>query len=113
MNTVACACGNRPSVIVMSACYSGQFVEPLRGENRIIMTAARPDRTSFGCGADDEYTHYDRCLLRQFDGASTWRELAYATRACVERTERQLGMRASLPQIFVGTEVADLRLPGR
>jgi len=43
---VGSACGGRPSVIVMSACYSGQFVAPLQGDNRIVMTAARPDRTS-------------------------------------------------------------------
>src|SRR5690242_16475862 len=50
---VASACGNRPSVIVMSSCYSGQFVAPLSAPNRIVMTAARPDRTSFGCGEMD------------------------------------------------------------
>src|SRR5689334_22752736 len=44
------ACDSRPSVIVMSACFSGVFVAPLQADNRIIMTAARPDRTSFGCG---------------------------------------------------------------
>jgi hypothetical protein len=44
------ACGTRPSVIVMSSCYSGQFVAALQGDSRVVMTAARPDRTSFGCG---------------------------------------------------------------
>src|SRR4051812_13409654 len=53
---VASACGGRPSVVVMSACYSGVFVPALQGPNRIIMTAARPDRTSFGCGEMDHYT---------------------------------------------------------
>ncbi len=44
------ACGSKPSVIVMSACFSGIFVPPLAAPNRMILTAARPDRTSFGCG---------------------------------------------------------------
>ena len=44
------ACGSKPSVIVMSSCFSGQFVPALAGDNRMVITAARPDRTSFGCG---------------------------------------------------------------
>jgi hypothetical protein len=108
-------CGAAPTVLIVSACHSGTFItEGSRRPNRIILTAAATDRASFGCGVDNEYTYYDRCLLLQFDQAHTWRELAYATLSCVERTERRLGVRQdSRPQIFVGADVADLRLPGR
>ncbi|HEY4972239.1 MAG TPA: C13 family peptidase, partial [Steroidobacteraceae bacterium] len=61
---VSSSCGDRPSVIVMSSCYSGQFVPTLQGDNRIVMSAARPDRTSFGCGELDHYTFFDDCFLR-------------------------------------------------
>lgn len=107
-------CDGVPTVLIVSACHSGVFINAQsRKPNRVILTAAAAERTSFGCGADDEYTNYDRCLLRQLDNATTWRELAYRTKACVENEERRLNMRASLPQIFVGNEVADLRIPGR
>lgn len=108
-------CGDVPTVVVVSACHSGTFIDDrMRKPNRIIMTAARIDRTSFGCGASDQYTYYDRCLLQQFDAATTWRGLALAAQTCVETLERQLGIRqVSLPQLFVGAGVADLRLPGR
>jgi hypothetical protein len=108
-------CGERPTVLVVSACHSGTFITPeTRRPNRIIIAAAATDRTSFGCGADDDYTYYDQCFLEQLDGASTWRELAAATRACVQTLERRLGVRReSRPQTFVGAAVANLRLPGR
>jgi hypothetical protein len=108
-------CGERPTVLVVSACHSGTFITPeARRPNRIIIAAAATDRTSFGCGADDDYTYYDQCFLQQLDGAATWRELAAATRACVETLERRLGVRReSRPQTFVGAAVANLRLPGR
>lgn len=108
-------CGARPTVVVVSACHSGVFLTPaMRQPNRVVLTAAAADRSSFGCGSGDQYTYYDQCLLQQFDGASTWRELAAATRSCVERLERQMGMRqASQPQFFVGASVTDLRIPGR
>ena len=106
-------CGTLPTVVVVSACHSGTFMTPdMRKPNRVILTAAAADRASFGCGTGDQYTYYDQCLLQQFDGAATWRELAVATRACVEGLERRMGMRPpSQPQLFVGAQVQDLRLP--
>ena len=108
-------CGERPTVVVVSACHSGTFITPqARRPNRIIIAAAAIDRTSFGCGADDDYTYYDQCFLQSLDGASTWRELAEATRSCVQTLEQRLGVRReSRPQLFVGAAVANLKLPGR
>lgn len=108
-------CGARPTVVVVSACHSGVFLSPaMRQPNRIVLTAAAADRVSFGCGAGDRYTYFDQCLLQQFDGASTWQQLATATRACVVELEQRMGIRrSSQPQIYVGGAVADLKLPGR
>jgi hypothetical protein len=108
-------CADVPTVVIVSACHSGTFLtDRLKKANRIVLTAAATDRSSFGCGADNEYTEYDRCLLQQMDRAATWRELAAATKACVEVAERRLGVRQhSLPQTFFGSAVTDLRLPGK
>jgi hypothetical protein len=108
-------CGSVPTVLIVSACHSGTFInEQTRRPNRIILAAAATDRTSFGCGANDDYTYYDQCFLQQLDAASTWSGLAEATRACVETLERRLGVRReSRPQLFVGAAVVGLRLPGR
>jgi hypothetical protein len=108
-------CGTRPTVVVVSACHSGVFLTPaMRQPNRIVLAAAAPDRASFGCGSSDQYTYYDQCLLQQFDRVTTWRELAQATRGCVEGLEKRMGVTPpSLPQTFVGASVADLRIPGR
>lgn len=108
-------CGTLPTVVVVSACHSGVFLtSAMRQPNRVVLTAAAADRVSFGCGAGDQFTYYDQCLLQQFDGASTWSQLAQATRACVQSLEKSMGIRTpSQPQIFVGSSVAALRLPGR
>ena len=108
-------CGGVPTVLVVSACHSGTFInDTTRQPNRIILTAAAADRTSFGCGADDDYTYYDQCFLQQLDAARTWRQVATGTRSCVEALERRLGVRLeSRPQAFFGTAVANLHLPGR
>jgi hypothetical protein len=108
-------CGQKPTVVIVSACHSGIFLtDAMRRPNRIVLSAAASDRVSFGCGTGDQYTYYDQCLLQSFDGAATWRQLAGATRGCVERLERSMGVpRPSQPQIFVGAAVNDLRIPGR
>jgi hypothetical protein len=108
-------CGNAPTVVIVSACHSGTFMTPeMRKPNRVILTAAAKDRTSFGCGAKDLYTYYDQCLLQVMDQAQTWADVAASTRSCVENLERTLAVRASSePQVFLGQSVGTLRLPGR
>jgi len=108
-------CGNAPTVVIVSACHSGTFLtNEMRRPNRIILTAASRDRTSFGCGAKDLYTYYDQCLLQSMDQGQTWAEVAATTRSCVENLERTLAVRTSSePQAYFGASVAGLRLPAR
>jgi hypothetical protein len=41
--------GIRWRVVVVSACYSGGFIDELKTPETLVITAARADRTSFGC----------------------------------------------------------------
>ena len=100
------ACGSRPSVIVMSSCYSGQFVPALAGDNRVIMTAARPDRTSFGCGEMDHYTFFDDCFLRAMPVSGDFPGLGGQVQQCVAVREQQMkATPPSEPQVSVGPGV--------
>ena len=47
-------------IVIVSACYSGGYVEPLKDENTLIMTASAANRTSFGCGTDSDATFFAR-----------------------------------------------------
>src|SRR5690606_21920386 len=72
------ACPGRPTIVIVSACYSGVFVRPLARPNRMILTAARPDRTSFGCGEDSVYPFFDDCILKSSPAARDFAALAGA-----------------------------------
>jgi hypothetical protein len=100
------ACGSRPTVVFVAACYSGVFVGPLSGPNRFVMTAARPDRPSFGCGDNDHYTFFDNCWLDAVGGTSDFGGLAQSIRACVSNKEHQIGALPSEPQLRIGTNAA-------
>jgi hypothetical protein len=39
-------------VIVVSACYAGGYIAPLRDDHTLVMTAADATHTSFGCGSE-------------------------------------------------------------
>ena len=110
-NLVRAACGTRPTVVIVSACYSGIFVNALAAPNRMVLTAASRERTSFGCGADDTYPWFDGCVIETLPTATDFLALAAGARACVARKETEHGVSpASEPQLFVGAEM-QLRLP--
>ena len=97
------ACPARPSIVVISACFSGVFVRPLQKDDRMILTASRPDRTSFGCGEDDKYPYFDDCFLSSAQAARDFAALGRAVQACVARKERDTGAEpASEPQLWIG-----------
>lgn len=105
------SCGARPTVVVISACFSGVFVPKLKGPNRLIVTAARRDRTSFGCGTTDTYPYFDTCFLHTLAQTHDFKSLALKTRECVAQMEFDTGMEPpSEPQISIGkTVLANLK----
>lgn len=98
--------GIRHRVLVVSACFSGGFIDSLQGPDTLLVTAASADRPSFGCGAEAELTYFGRAWL--VDGLNATPDFiaAYdvATRAIAAR-EREAGFEPSLPQISIGSRI--------
>jgi hypothetical protein len=90
-------------VVVISACYSGTFVEPLHDDWTVVMTAAAADRTSFGCADDADYTYFGRALFAEaLPERLTFPAAFRAARASVSARERREHDRPSLPQYAAG-----------
>lgn len=106
-------CGSAPTVAIVSGCYSGIFIgRATEAPNRIILTAARDDRTSFGCSAEERFTYFDDCLFQSWPKSGTFAALYRAIDACVRTKENELGMSPhSEPQASFGNQVANLALP--
>ncbi len=107
-------CGTRPTVLLISACYSGIFTDSsaMQQDNRIILSAARKDRTSFGCSAEAEYTYWDGCLLDNLESSTSWSNLYDNVTECITRKEGS-GFTPSLPQKFIGSAVTNLPYLGQ
>jgi hypothetical protein len=96
-------------VVVVSACYSGGFVEPLRDDNSIVITAAAPDRTSFGCEAGRDFTYFGQAFFRDaLAKTASFIEAFDMAKEIVTRQEVEEKLTPSLPQISVGRAIAEL-----
>jgi hypothetical protein len=77
-------------VIVVSACYAGGFIDALKDERTIVIAAAGPDKKSFGCSHEADWTYFGKAF---FDEAlRDQRELTKAfalARAAVEAREKK------------------------
>jgi hypothetical protein len=97
---------DRHKVIVISACYSGGYIDALKDNMTLIMTASRADRVSFGCSEEADFTYFGDALfaqaLNQTDNLRQAFDLASASVAGREAAE---GFEASEPQIWAPAEV--------
>lgn len=104
-------CADAPSFVVASGCFSGGFARGVMARpNRVVLTAARADRASFGCAPRFEVTVFDGCLVAALNaGAPTARALAGRAAACVAAAEARLRVApSSEPQAHVGAAVPTL-----
>jgi hypothetical protein len=94
-------------VVVVNACYSGGFVPPLQGAGTLVITAARSDRSSFGCGNDSAATYFGRAwLVDALNRTSNFIAAFQQAAGEVATWERQDHLLASEPQIDVGAGIA-------
>jgi len=103
-------CDRRPTVVVVSACYSGVFIDTrLQADHRIVLTAAHRTRQSFGCSSDFDVPIYDKCALQHFSGNRYVHDWARRIAACVaEREDGERIRRGSFPQAHFGKAVEQL-----
>ena len=95
--------GIRWRVIVVSACYAGGFIEPLRGPTTLVMTASDATHTSFGCGTASDFTYFAKALFDEQLRAMHSFERAFAAALPVIRArEREKDYEFSNPQFAMG-----------
>lgn len=93
----------RWKVVLVSACYSGGFVEALKSETTMVITAARADRTSFGCADENDFTYFGRAFFKEaLPRSDSFFDAFTRARALVGEWEKKDGtpeQERSLPQV--------------
>jgi len=100
--------GIQNRVIAVSACYSGGWIEPLQGDNTLVMTAADKEHTSYGCGSKSELTFFGRAVFdEQLRKTRSFEEAFRAAVPVIAEREKEGGKSDgfSNPQISVGKNI--------
>lgn len=94
-------------VIVVSACYSGGYIEPLRDANTVVISASAADRNSFGCEPGRDFTYFGEAYFKDGLGKTPSFTAAFdLAKEAVASKESAEGLLASRPQIWIGEAIA-------
>lgn len=95
-------------VVVVSACFSGGFVEPLKSPYTVIATAADANQASFGCSDDRNFTYFGEAIFeRQMARGVGIIPALDGARDIVLSMEKAGGFQPSNPQLWWGEAALD------
>jgi hypothetical protein len=98
--------GIRNRVIIVSACYSGGFVNSLKDENTLVISASAVDKNSFGCSNEAEWTYFGKAY---FDEAlrktHSFVDAFESAKPVIAEWEKKEGYIASEPQMALGETI--------
>lgn len=98
----------RWKIVVISACFSGGYVQKLASADTLVITAARADRHSFGCENDADLTWFGRAFLEQGLALGLGFENAFNhAEAQIHKWEVEQDLEHSEPQIHMGSAIRD------
>jgi len=93
-------------VVVVSACYSGVFIDQLKTDSTVVVTASDADNTSFGCDDERDLTYFGEAFLKDAVPTTPSLEAAFKRAAdLIQKREAAEGLKHSNPQIFVGSAI--------
>jgi hypothetical protein len=94
-------------VVIVNACYSGGFIPPLKNPDTMIITAARADRSSFGCGEQSELTWFGHAfLVDALNKTDDFQQAFKLARTQLAAWEKRDNYEPSEPQISAGDGIA-------
>lgn len=96
--------GIRWRVIVVSACYSGSFIDELTSPTTVVITASAADKMSFGCTNSAEMTYFGQAFFAESLRENTSFAAAFKDASLrVSERERFMGFEPSQPQMVIGS----------
>lgn len=96
--------GIRWRVIIISACYSGSFIDDLASPTTVIITASAADKMSFGCTNNADMTYFGQAFFAESLRENTSFATAFQdARLRIQQRESMMGFEPSEPQMVVGS----------
>ena len=98
--------GVRHRIVIISACYSGVFLNPLANDDSLVITAADSEHSSFGCQDKVKWTYFgDAFFNTALRHTANLRQAFNEARAIVRQRELHYHLVPSNPQIAGGKNI--------
>ncbi|MDE2086589.1 MAG: caspase family protein [Xanthomonadaceae bacterium] len=95
-------------VVVVNACYSGGFIPPLATKGTLVLTSARTDRSSFGCGTESDLTYFGHAfLVDALNHTDNFIDAFDQAKTEIAQWEQHDKLTPSRPQSYVGDGIED------
>lgn len=92
--------GIKWKVVAISACYSGGFVDKIKNDHTLVITAASATKTSFGCSDDADLTYFGKAFFQEaLPMSASFSEAFVKAKALVKKWEDAENYDHSDPQI--------------
>ena len=102
------ATGIKHRVVVLSACYSGGFIDDLKDRYSLIITAAAADKTSFGCADDSLFTYFGKAYFKEsLKPGVNFEQAFFSAKKLIVKWEKEQKITRSNPQIYSNTQVVE------
>lgn len=99
--------GIKNRLLILQACFSGQFVPELKDRSSIVVTAAAADRSSFGCQAGNDWTFFGDALINHAFRQPLPLDIQLRrAMVLIGAAEDRDKLEPSNPQVSVGSETA-------
>ncbi len=99
-------------VLIVSACYSGVFLEPLETDSTLIATASDAEHSSFGCADDRDLTYFGEAFFKDSIPTTPTLEEAFKKAAdLIQHRETAEHLEHSNPQLYVGSAIRQKLAP--
>jgi Peptidase C13 family len=100
--------GIKRKLVMISACYSGIFVEPLASDHSIIITAASDSRSSFGCTPGNDWTFFGDALINNaLRSPQSLSLAAKQAKLLITKWEKKLDLKSSDPHTSFGDKTPE------
>ena len=94
-------------VLLISACYSGNFIEVLKDDFTLVMTASAADKQSFGCSNARDFTYFGEAVFKEaLNRERTFIPAFQSALAAINRREASEKLSPSSPQLSIGAKIA-------
>ncbi|MCF8778052.1 C13 family peptidase [Vibrio sp. IRLE0018] len=100
--------GIKWKVVVVSACFSGQFADELADLYTLVITASNPNQPSFGCTSGADFTYFGEAFFKdQLTQTTNFEEAFLLAKAAITERENNMGFDNSYPTMRTTKRISD------